>query len=245
MFSERFGRTIIHPQFIMRRITYRAVVAIQRFAKGKLIDIGCGRMPYKDDISPFVDQYVGVDHPTVSRLYKSSRKPDVLADAKKLPFRSNTFDTAIMLQVLEYIDEPSTGIHEVFRVLKPKGKFILSIPFLYPIHDPGFDRARYTEVMLKEYLTKVGFKIVLLESQGGFPEFWVQSLQVFIFKNIQFLLSTRNNKRKLLLPLFVFFAPLTVLIGNISVVILSRFPQTWDKPFNYFPLNYLIVAEKK
>ena len=42
-------------------LNHAIVPVIRQFAKGKLLDIGCGDMPYKDLITPLVDQYETLD----------------------------------------------------------------------------------------------------------------------------------------------------------------------------------------
>jgi SAM-dependent methyltransferase len=51
--------------------------------------------------------------------------------AVPLPFRDTFFDKALLLDVLYYTDEQAT-IAELFRVLKPGGMLIVSLPFLHP-----------------------------------------------------------------------------------------------------------------
>src|SRR5579859_4095822 len=84
-FSDTFGRTIIHPQYIKKNLEYRSIMEIKKHTGEQLIDIGCGRMPYRSELEPVFEKYVGVDHPEISKLYQSKIKPDVLADAHKLP----------------------------------------------------------------------------------------------------------------------------------------------------------------
>lgn len=48
----------------------------------------------------------------------------------KLTFPDNTFDIALNFDVLEHIPDPEVGLAEIFRVLKPDGKLLLSVPFM-------------------------------------------------------------------------------------------------------------------
>jgi len=49
------------------------------------------------------------------------------ANARKLPFKTDSFDWLICLEVLEHI-EGDEAIKECFRVLKPGGKALFSVP---------------------------------------------------------------------------------------------------------------------
>ena len=61
--------------------------------------------------------------------------------AEKLPFKNNTFTKACSIAVLEHIENDEKAIDEIARVVKPKGKIIVSVPntydrtpFLYKIY---------------------------------------------------------------------------------------------------------------
>jgi len=57
--------------------------------------------------------------------------PDGALYSNKLPFNENSFDFVIMLAVLEHLDHPAEIVREIERVLKPKGKLILTVPSRY------------------------------------------------------------------------------------------------------------------
>jgi len=48
----------------------------------------------------------------------------LLSDAKRLPFRDNTFDAVTVAFGMRNIPDTSLALHEINRVLKPGGKFI-------------------------------------------------------------------------------------------------------------------------
>lgn len=242
--TDYFGTSIIHPQFLMLRYTKEAVEEAKRRARGKLIDVGCGRMPYRKILEPLVESYIGVDHPRVSRLYKGGRRPEVLADAVKLPFKKKTFDIALMLQVLEYLENPGAALREIGRVLKGRGILILSSPFLYPIHDLPYDRYRFTKTAIRSLLNTAGFRPLKIEAQGGFWEFWCLSLNVFLVKRVRDLLQTKNAFSLLLIILLLLVTPILVLGTNIVSLLFIKLGKVSPKYPNYFPLNYLVVARK-
>ncbi len=246
VFTEVLGGTIIHPQFTVIKFQREAVEVAKKYAKGKLIDIGCGRMPHKGEFEPLVDSYVGVDHPKVSKLYTSDKPPDVLADAKELPFQNNTFDTALLIQVLEHVDSPEKVIKEAGRVLKPGGVLIVSVPFLYPLHDMPYDWGRYTKTALKSFASEASLNVVKLKAQGGFFEFWLQLLNTFLVKRINDILLNdfKFTSLLLLIPLILFSIP-AIMLSNLLILILNELSKIFPKYPNYFPLEYLIVAKKK
>lgn len=143
--------------------------------KGRVVDIGCGRCKYKDFILslPQVEDYTGVD------LY--AQNADILADLnKKLP---------ICISVLEHVLEPQNALKEIFRILKPKGYLLLSVPWIYPYHGEPNDYYRYSLDCLKYLLKKTGFEIVHLSSTGGkMRVIWIFFQKWFpLFKKLWFM----------------------------------------------------------
>jgi SAM-dependent methyltransferase len=246
IYSEKLGTTFLHPQFLMRRLSHKGVKEATKRAKGNLLDVGCGRMPYRKCLEPLVKKYVALDHPKTSKLYSPDKKPEVLADVKKMPFKKGSFDLCLFFQVLEYIDAPVLAIKEIVRVLKKGGFLIITTPFLYPIHDYPHDKCRLTEPAIKDLLKQNNLKIVKFESQGNFWEFWCLSLNVFIMRKIKDILEDKHKNVGSILYLFflIVFAPIVIISTNLSALILEAAPIKTKRYFNYFPLNYLVVATK-
>lgn len=245
-FTDIFGNTIFHPQFIMLGYTRKAVEAALKYAKGDLIDIGCGRMPYRKAIEPKVEKYIGLDHPSISKFYQPDKKPDILADiTKKLPIKNSSFDTVLMLQVMEYLQDPQRAIDNIEKILKPGGVVIISSPFLYPLHDIPFDKIRLTDTFLKNVIQNSGLKIIKINIQGGFWGFWLQSLEIFLFKKIMDIIKGKKDLTSLTqLAFLTVITPIIVIFANLAYLLFLGNKKESKYP-NYFPLNYLIVARKQ
>lgn len=243
-FTNKFGRSILHPQYIAKRVEYEAIKKARKYANGKLLDIGCGTMPYRRDMLEFVKEYIGLDYPKTKKMYPGAPKPDILGDAKNLPLDSATFDTVLMLQVLEHIDNPELAIKEASRVLKTGGIIIISVPFLYPVHDAPYDYFRFTEYALKSFLKKFNLKILHFSSDGAFLEFLLQSLIIFLLKRAK----EAFCKKKLIYTIYAIVLIICVLpitfITNLLTIICEPVNKLFTKFSNSFPLNYTIVARK-
>lgn len=245
-FTETIGTSIVHPQSLLIRFQKEAIEEAKKYAKGKLVDIGCGRMPYRKELEPLVDSYIGVDHPEVSKLYRSGVRPDVLADAKKLPFRNSYFDIALLFQVLEHVDSPEKVIKEAARVLKPNGVLIISVPFFYPLHDMPYDWGRYTNTALKTFISQAGLRLVRIKVQGNFFEFWLQMLNTFLLKRIYDIILSGIKFHSLILLVFIGLVSIPILLfDSLLITIISFISPFFPKYPNYFPLDYLIIAKKK
>ncbi|MFN3840666.1 MAG: class I SAM-dependent methyltransferase [Cyclobacteriaceae bacterium] len=141
--------------------------ALHKYTKGSLADLGCGHVPFYLLYKHLATTITCVDWP--NSLHKNPHL-DVECDLNKpLPIQAETFDTIILSEVLEHIAEPDVLWAEMARMLKSGGKIIVSVPFLYKIHEAPHDYFRYTEFALKNFATKNNLKIVELESFGGLP----------------------------------------------------------------------------
>ncbi len=97
----------------------------------------------------------------------ASTNPDFCCDAGRIPVENGSFDTALMCEVIEHLENPDNTIKEAFRVLKDNGIFIITAPFLFPYHADPHDFQRYTHVKLKSMLEGAGFRDIEITSMGG------------------------------------------------------------------------------
>lgn len=82
------------------------------------------------------------------------KNPDVVCDLSDMKgvFEDDSFDVVVVMDVLEHVLEPQKAISEVRRVLRPGGKVILSVPFLFEIHAEPHDYWRFTHYGLRAML---------------------------------------------------------------------------------------------
>lgn len=142
--------------------------------KGHVIDLGCGTSQYKDEILEKADSYLGVDW---ENCQHNRDNIDLYADlSKRLELDDNSADTVVSFQVLEHLPEPSIFLSECFRILKPDGYLILTVPFMWHVHEPPYDFYRFTRFGLEYLLKKSGFNRIAIEENTGFWQMWVLKL---------------------------------------------------------------------
>ncbi len=140
---------------------------VRRFAPachGDLLDIGCGTKPYEAILREHVGSYTGLDHPDTQH---DRSKVDVWGDAAALPFPDGSFDTVVMFHVLEHTEDPDTVLGEVSRVLRPGGRALLAVPFLWGLHEVPRDFFRATPFGLRRMLETSGLRDVHVEPMCG------------------------------------------------------------------------------
>jgi 2-polyprenyl-3-methyl-5-hydroxy-6-metoxy-1,4-benzoquinol methylase len=97
-----------------------------------LLDIGCDRIPKNlMGLQDRISKGVGIDKEPVSIGANNKLSFVEHAVDKTLPFKSNEFDRITMLAVLEHLEHPQEVVSECYRVLKPGGKLVLTIPSYY------------------------------------------------------------------------------------------------------------------
>jgi SAM-dependent methyltransferase len=127
---------------------------------GVLLDLGAGNQPFKVWYSGLAAKCVAVDVSPAPGL-------DVLSMAAELPFGSATFDTVLCTSVLEHVHDAEAAVGEIARILKPGGRLIITIPFLYPTHEAPYDFWRTTHWGLRSVLTRHGLVVDTVAAQGG------------------------------------------------------------------------------
>ncbi len=63
------------------------------------------------------------------------------------------------LEVLEHLCKHQEALGEIARVLRPNGRLLLTVPFLYPVHDAPHDYQRLTAYGLIRDLEAVGLRV--------------------------------------------------------------------------------------
>lgn len=134
-------RTPLHPQWLLGGNT-RTIEWIRDHARGRVLDIGCADRWIEVHLPEGCD-YVGLDYLGTGGLLYGAR-PDIFADASRLPLADASIDTVLLLEVLEHLRYPAQALAEITRVLRPGGRLLLTVPFLYPVHDAPHDYQRYT-----------------------------------------------------------------------------------------------------
>jgi SAM-dependent methyltransferase len=156
-------------------------------ASGRLLDVGCGDKPYAHLFTPYVSEYVGIEHEASfaeTAASRSERKPDVYYDGKRLPFEDGTFDTLLNVQVLEHTSQPGALVLEMGRVLKEGGLLILSAPFQFRLHEEPHDYFRYSPHGLRTLCKAASLEIVEIHNQGSLWSVLAHKLNSFLAFNV-------------------------------------------------------------
>jgi ubiquinone/menaquinone biosynthesis C-methylase UbiE len=96
-----------------------------------VLDIGCGtKATFLKAISPHIKQGFGVDF-KVEYFQLGNIQTKQLRLENSLPFPDESFQVVTMLAVLEHIDNEREILQEIYRVLIPDGKLVLTVPSVW------------------------------------------------------------------------------------------------------------------
>ncbi|HWI83124.1 class I SAM-dependent methyltransferase [Ramlibacter sp.] len=204
--------------------------AIRRHApalRGRLLDVGCGTKPYRELFA--ADTYVGLDVHTAASQARGTA--DVLYDGTTFPFGDSSFDGVVCNQVLEHVFNPGGFLSELHRVLRPDGKLLLTVPFVWDEHEQPYDYARYSSFGLRSLLEANGFAVREQEKLGADAGTLFQLLNGYLYK--------------VTLPLpgwaQLFLTGTLMAVVNVLAVVAARLlPKNAD-----LYLDQLVLAEKR
>lgn len=181
-------------RYYMRKSIFKALQDVCGLFKGRLLDIGCGKMPYRSYIfeNSEIEHYVGLDIEN-AKVYDEKLKPDVSWDGVKMPFEDESFDCAFGTEVLEHCPEPEIVLKEVFRVLKTNGMFFFTVPFIWNLHEVPYDEYRYTPFSLERHFKNAGFSNIQIRATGGWHAAMAQMLGLWVKRS-----PMSKKKRKIL-----------------------------------------------
>ncbi|MDX2176162.1 MAG: class I SAM-dependent methyltransferase [Candidatus Sumerlaeia bacterium] len=141
----------------------------QALAKdAEVLDVGCGRQPYRALIEAGGFRYTGADWP--NSIHTGDAAGEVVAcDLARMPwpFEAGRFDALLCTEVLEHVPAPGSFLAECRRVLRDGGRILLTVPLVWPEHEAPHDYHRFTRHALRRHFADAGFAQVEVEPRGG------------------------------------------------------------------------------
>lgn len=112
----------------------------------KILNLGAGTGDDLPIISRFGEIYViDIDSDALELIPCEFAFEKKVCDACHISYPNDFFDLVLAFDVLEHIEDDRLAIDEIYRVLKPDGFFIFTVPafnFLYGSHDQALQHFR-------------------------------------------------------------------------------------------------------
>lgn len=207
---------------ILREEEHKALKGIE--LSGNVLDLG------GDKRSEYSKLFTGNFTITTVDINPKAQ-PDIVADLEKpLPVDDASYNDVLMINVLEHIYDFKQLVGESARVLKPSGKVIIIVPYMFPYHPSPGDYHRFSKTALERLLSDAGFKDVRVRPLGS----GVRAAQVLFAER--------------LLPgaLQSFFAPLAHALARGNDAILAWIARAGHKKYDPsdYALGFLVTATK-
>jgi SAM-dependent methyltransferase len=215
-------------------------------SKGKILDVGCATGVFLNEMKNNGWECFGVEPDRKASQYAREQfglpvKTGYLLDTS---FPDNYFDVVSFWDVLEHIQDPSSTLQEVLRILKPGGYLFFSLPnsrsierSIFKAYWLGWDVPRHYRTFnsknIKDYLLKQGFRNIKVRSFFGHHgvfmvsfSFWLNDIE--LKENVKSVLYKIMNSlvvRILSLPLFVLLDALNLsTIMGVSAKKVKNYP---------------------
>lgn len=216
----------INPFYFARKGLAKHVSELAGNITGKTLDVGCGTKPYAELYCS--EEYVGLEIDTPQN--RASKNADYFYDGNEFPFASASFDSMVANEVFEHVFNPDQFLAEAVRVLKPGGKVLLTLPFVWDEHEQPYDFARYSSFGIKALLERHGLEIVEQRKSTDDIRVIFQMLNTYLFKKT----VTGNAWVNLLITLLI-MAPINIL-GELVSLVTPRNPDLY--------LDNIVLARK-
>jgi SAM-dependent methyltransferase len=211
------------PNWLALKINNSSFQRIAGNIEGQVVDLGCGSAQYKHDILLLADEYLGVDW---EQSAHDRSEVGLFADlSEPLPIEDEFADTITAFQVMEHLPEPGQFLAECWRITRSGGSLLLTVPFMWWIHEEPHDFYRYTRYGLSHLLEKHGYREVEIFETTGY---W----QMMVLK------ANYYSERFARGPLRILFIPFWFL-GQAVAPLLDRL-----SPSPQETASYVVVAKK-
>ena len=226
--------TPFHPQWLVFRNHKQNLAEIGAKVGKDILDIGSGRQTIRRYLLNDC-RYLSLDYYQTSTNWYQVQ-PDVYGDGQRLPFSSGSFDTVLLLDVLEHLPYPDYCLHEVHRVLRPGGSLIIQVPFLYPLHDEPFDFQRWTIYGLRTAARRHNFTVEEEVVFGTSLETAALLSNLALSKTVLSSLQQRHP-----LAILTLILPGFILCTNLAGWLFSHFGISK----NFMPQEYRMIWKKE
>lgn len=151
---------------VRRRIVEDAIAAAFDQSSASVVEVGCGTGGFSKRLAATHPDWRvrGVEPSEQAASVAETRGCDVcLGTFERLPSQDSDVDLVIALDVLEHCEDDAHAAREAARVLKPGGKFVLTVPALpslWSSHDEDNRHfRRYTNSTLSAALRQAGLTV--------------------------------------------------------------------------------------
>ena len=185
----------INQRFYDRLWSRARLIAPERFNTWPLVESLLDHHPRRLEIAPGMrprlpirgTTFVDISQHALKALRDQGGSTE-LAELNQLPFAEASFDFVALLDVVEHVEDDAGALSEVARVLRPNGRFLLSVP-LHPANWTAFDAIvghyrRYSPSEIRSLLQEANLRIDQSAIYGMKPKTtWLVRIGMWFLEN--------------------------------------------------------------
>lgn len=124
-----------------------------------VLDVGCGRQPFRRLLEQSGVRYVGLD------TQQNENCPvEIVAaiddEQAEQVYERGPYGLIVCTEVLEHVGNWDAAFANMARALRPGGRLVITCPFVFPIHEAPYDFWRPTVFALEQFASKHGLGVV-------------------------------------------------------------------------------------
>lgn len=171
---------------------------VSKYAGENILDVGCATGGYCKELEKIGFKCTGVD---INQNYVEKARENgvnaILMDIKDLKFEDNSFDTVLLFEILEHIEDLDASLKEVKRVTSKN--ILITVPNCTDFNKLKFHGLTYEHMLDKDHVnffTKKTLEDLLRKNFSKFKVIESESLQIEIItlpKILRYPLQFLNN----------------------------------------------------
>ena len=184
----------------------------------KVLDVGGGHKPYKkyfkDALYESCDSEEALEDININ-IINNDEHTFFCDITKEIPRANYTYDIIICNEVFEHLNEPQNAACEIYRILKKKGEFYLTVPQCHGIHMPPHNYFNFLSYGIDYILKKAGFIDINIIPLGGI----YRLLAKVLGNSIHFFFTNLNNKVRIIF--YVIELPIRIILFFVLIFLFS------------------------
>jgi len=203
-----------------------------------ILDLGCGNGNYSNYLASKSKFVIGIDveKNRLNLAKKSFDKHNLnfyLFDGNKIPFESSFFDLIFMNEVLEHVNDESSILREIWRVLKKDGYLAIYVPNRkFPLEGHG----------MRIFNKKFNFPIPLLPWLPLYFHKFFFRARTYSKNKLLFLLKSNNLDVEFIDYLYPPLDNINILFKKDLLILFNKLENS---PFRSFGMSILMLGRKK